>query len=71
MRGYQQERVKDPRPVRLAEIPAQGIAERGHRGHQPARQFPCVQVERRGDDGDSLPEPGGAAEPDQGGGYVG
>ena len=55
MQGHQQERVKEPRPVRLAKVPAQGVTQRGQGGHQPARQLTCFQVERRGDDPDGLP----------------
>ena len=37
MRGDQRERVEQPPPVRLGQVPAHGRPDRGQRGHQPDR----------------------------------
>jgi hypothetical protein len=71
MSGDQQQRVKKAPPVRLGKVPAHGVRERRKCGHELDGELVGIQVCRFGDNLDRPPEPGGAAEPDQGGGRLG
>jgi hypothetical protein len=68
MNGDQQESVEDAPPVRFGQIFARRVRECRQGGHELGREVVCIQVERRGDGRDCLPESGGPSEPDERGG---
>lgn len=65
MGGDQHQCVEQTPPVGLGRLPAQGLGERGQRGHEPDRELVGPDVKRPGHHGDGPPEPGCAPQPDQ------